>query len=149
MERLVKNLSPKQQSGFALKVIMIMPALLLRKPTFKSTAKEDSERLSRRLQKWEQGDLDALLGEASTIQAKLPTNAKGKSDERLSKTFAKLVLEGKLNALMKLLDQQISKGVLPLSQSTIDELIQKHPEVSKADSSLLMDGQPPLILLTL
>ena len=55
------------------------------------------------------------------------------------------MLEGKINAAMKLLDQQISKGVLPLSQSTIDELIQKHPEASEADPSLLMDGQPPFV----
>ena len=122
---------------------MIMPTLLLQKPTFKSTAKEHSQRLSRRLQKREQGDLDALLGEASTIEAKLPTNPKGMNEERLSKTFAKL--EGKINAATKLLDQQISKGMLRLSQSTIDDLIQKHSEASEADSSLLMVGQPPFV----
>ena len=98
---------------------MVMPALRLQKPTFKSTAKGHLQCLSRRLQKWEQGDLDALLGEAKKIQAKLPTNPQGMNDQRLSKTFAKRVLEGKLNAAMKLLDQQTSKGVLPLSQTTI------------------------------
>ena len=67
------------------------------------------------------------------------------NDKRLSKTFAKLVLEGKINAAMKLLDPQISKGVLPLSQSTIDELKQKHPEASEAVPSLLTDGQPPFV----
>ena len=67
------------------------------------------------------------------------------NDKRLSKTFAKLVLEGKINAAMKLLDPQISRGVLPLSQSTIDELIQKHLEASEAVPSLLTDGQPPFV----
>ena len=58
-----------------------MPALLLQKPTFKSTAKEHSQCLSRRLAKWESGKFDELLREASTIQAKLPMNPKGLKEE--------------------------------------------------------------------
>lgn len=107
----------------ALKVIMIMPALLLQKPSFKSTSKQHSQSLKRRLELWESDDLNKLFNESSTIQAKLPTNPKGMNDENLSKTFAKLVLEGKIKAAMKLLDQQKSKSVLPLSQSTVDELM--------------------------
>ena len=129
----------------ALKVLMVMPALLLQKPTFKSTAKEHSQCLSRRLTQWELGEFDALLSEAGTVQVKLPTNLKGLDEERSAKTFAKLVLEGKINAAMKLLDQQSSGGVLPLSQSTINELKRKHPEASEADPSLLIDGQPPFV----
>lgn len=107
----------------ALKVIMIMPALLLQKPSFKSSSKQHSQSLKRRLELWESDDLNKLFNESSTIQAKLPTNPKGMNDENLSKTFAKLVLEGKIKAAMELLDQQKSKGVLPLSQSTVDELM--------------------------
>ena len=115
MDRVLEPGDATDCKDIALKGIMIMPALLLQEPTFKSTAKQHSQCLSRGLQKWEQGDLDALLEEASTIQDKLPTNPKGMNDERLSKAFAKLVLEGKIKAAIKLLDQQISKGVLPLS----------------------------------
>ena len=129
----------------ALNVLMVMPALLLQKPTFKSTAKEHSQCLSRRLTQWELGEFNALLSKASTVQAKLPTNPKGLDEERLAKTFAKLVLEGKTNAAMKLLDRQSSRGVLPLSQNTINELERKHPEASEADPSLLIAGQPPFV----
>ena len=46
---------------------------------------------------------------------------------------------------MKLLDQQSSRIILPLSQSTINELKRKHPEASEADQSLLIDGQQPFV----
>ena len=124
---------------------MFMPALLLQKPSFKSTAKQHSQCVSRRSTQWEQGEFDNLLREVNTIQTKLPTNQKGKNDERLAKTFAKLVLEGKIDAAMKLLDHSGGSGVLPLSQSTINELKRKHPAASEADPSLLMDGEPPFV----
>ena len=73
------------------------------------------------------------------------TNYKGKNEEQLAKSFAKLVLEGKINAAMKLLDPSDGSGVLPLSQSTINELKRKYPVASEADPSLLMDGEPQFV----
>ena len=107
--------------------------------------KEHSQCFSRRLTQWELGKFDELLQEASVIQAKLTTNLKGLNEERLAKTFAKFVLEGKINAAMELLDQQSIRGVLPLPQSTINELKWKHAEASQAHPSLLIDGQPPFV----
>jgi hypothetical protein len=63
------------------------------------------------------------------------------SEESLAKTFAKLVLEGKIKAVMKLLDKENRKGVLPLSQSTNEELRRKHPDAT----SELMDGLIPFV----
>ena len=128
----------------ALKVLMVMPALLLQKPTFKSTSKEHSQCLTRRLQQWEAGDFDGLLCETRTIQGKLPTNSKPLNDERLAKTFSKLMFEGKVNAAMKLLDQH-DTGLVTLSQSTIHELKRKHPNANDADPSILMDGPLPFV----
>ena len=87
------NQDVNEYKDIALKVLMVMPALLLQKPSFKSTAKQHSQCLSRRLTQWEKGEFDDLLREVNTIQAKLPTNHKGLNEERLAKTFAKLVLE--------------------------------------------------------
>ena len=131
--------------NIALKVVMIMPALLLQKPTFKSTAKEHSKCLSRRLKQWESGDFDGLISECRTIQGKLRANSKPFNQEHLAKTFAKLIFEGKVKAAMRLLDEQGSTGVLPLSQSTINELKRKHPEANEADPSVLIDGQMPYV----
>ena len=138
------NIDATYYKDIALKVLMIMPALLLQKPNFKSTSKQHSQCSIRRLQQWELGDFK-LFSESDTIQAKLPTNPKGMNDEKLSKTFAKLFLEGKIKAAMKLLDQQNSKGILPLSQSTIDELMMKHPHASEPDPTLLIDSNTPFV----
>ena len=87
--------------------------------TFKSTAKEHSQCLFRRLTQWELGEFDELLLEASTIYwSQMASKPRGPKEELLAKTFAKLVLVGELTVATKLLDQRSSRGVLPLSQST-------------------------------
>ena len=85
------------------------------------------------MKQWESRDLDGLLCESRTIQGKLKASSKPESEKRLAKTFAKLLFKGKVKAAMKLLDEQDSAGVLTLSQSTINELKQKHPEANEAD----------------
>ena len=122
-----------------------MPALLLQKPTFKSEAKEPSQCLLRHLTRWELGICYEFFREGSATQAKLLTNLKGLNEEQLAKTFAKLVLEEKINTAKKLLDQQSTRGVFPPSQSTINELKRKHPDAREADPSLLMDDHPPFV----
>ena len=87
-------------------------------PTFKSTAKEHSQCLIRRLTQWELGEFDELLLEASTIYWSQMASKERTKEELLAKTFAKLVLVGELTVARKLLDQRSSRGVLPLSQST-------------------------------
>jgi len=47
---------------------MVMPALLLQKPSRNSKTKDHVAALSRRLDRWEKGDLDELLHEGVTIQ---------------------------------------------------------------------------------
>jgi hypothetical protein len=123
---------------------MVMPALPLQEPKFKSTSKEHSQCLTRRLKQWEASDFDGLLFETRTIQGKLPTNSKPLNDERLAKTFSKLMFEGKVNVAMKLLDQH-DTGVVKLSQSTVNELKRKHPNANDADPSILMDGPLPFV----
>ena len=53
-------------------------------------------------------------------EAKLPASPRGPKEELLVKTFATLVLVGEITVARKLLDQRSSRGVLPLSQSTIN-----------------------------
>ena len=52
----------------SLKALMIMPALLLQKPSYKSKSKQHSACLSRHLKQWIKGDFDSLVFEAGTIQ---------------------------------------------------------------------------------
>ena len=75
------NVDATYYKDIALKVLMIMPALLLQKPNFKSTSKQHSQCLKRRLRLWKLGDLNKLFSESGTIQAKLHTNPKGMNDD--------------------------------------------------------------------
>ena len=107
----------------ALKIAMIMPAILLQKPHFKTKAKEHKECLNRRLDLWEAGNFEALLSEIRAIQKKLssPTNNKTTNDN-LAKTFAKLILQGKIRPALRLLEKADSKGIISLSPEVLEEL---------------------------
>ena len=132
--------------AIALKVVMVMPAILLQKPSFKSTSKEHSQCLERRLGQWEKGEFDQLLHEMRTIQSKLPTGQRKISEDLLAKRFAKLMFEGKVNSALRLLDTAESIGnVLPLSPDTIEKLKQKHPTASEAHESVMMNGPVPFV----
>ena len=55
----------------AMKMIMVMPGILLQKPCKKTSTKQNSEYLNKRMNEWEQGQFDVLLREARGIQEKM------------------------------------------------------------------------------
>ena len=57
-----------QNCQIALKVCMILPAILLQKPSRNSKAKEHTLRLEQRLNLWKQGDLYLIMKECREIQ---------------------------------------------------------------------------------
>ena len=117
----------------SLKAIMVMPALLLQKPSRESKVKDHKEALTRRLALWEKGDLKSLLFEATTIQHTLSRSKNIKeSTAQLSKMFVKKMQSGNINGAIKLLSNNMENGVLPLNEETLNLLYQKHPDASKA-----------------
>ena len=123
-----------------------MPSVLLQKPSYKSNSKQHSLCLARRLKQWENGDFDSIMRETRTIQTSLKgLMNRNQNDEALSKNFAKLIFEGKVNAALRLLDKSENHGVLPLTQTTIDELKLKHPTGEEADEQTLIRGPEPFI----
>ncbi|MEM7298736.1 MAG: C2H2-type zinc finger protein [Bacteroidota bacterium] len=131
---------------FSIKVLMIMPLLLLQKPNFKSKSKLHAECLARRLSKWEDGDLDALLLEGRTIQKKLKENeSRNASNNNLARHFTNFMLRGQTTAAMRLLDSTDSVGVLTLNDEIMEELKVKHPEASTADPSVLINVEVPFV----
>ena len=72
---------------------------------------------------------------------------KARTVEDVSKVFSKLVLQGKLSAAMKLLDNESSSGLLNLSPDVLRGPHDKHPEAADiAEESLLhgpVDYIPP------
>ena len=86
---------------------MTMPSLLLQKPHRSSKVKEHIHCLECRLKLWTEGDLDGLLREGRTIQRRLPNLPRDpKSDQQLARSFAKLMMEGKIRAALCLISRQ-------------------------------------------
>ena len=137
------------------KAIMSMPALILQKPYPKSRDKENTAHLLRRLQLWYKGDIDALLTEGRSIQKlykdklKRTTN-NNTADERRARTFAHLMMQGKVKAALRMLSQDSndagSGGPLPLTKDILDILRQKHPSKSTPVPSTLVKDEPPTLL---
>ena len=134
-------------NSVALKAFMVLPTLILQKPSATSKSKEHSEAIERRLALWKQGDLNLLLKEVRFFQGKFVNSKKPRKVEDVSKAFSKLVLQGKLKAAMKLLDNESSSGLLDLSPDVLQGLQDKHPEAADiAEESLLhgpIDYTPP------
>ena len=96
--------------NIALKAVMIMPSLLLQKPSFKSKSKQRSECLAIRIELWVNGDFNRLLIESRTIQSTLLASKKFRTPEQTAKSFAKLMMEGKVNVALRVLDEEQSGG---------------------------------------
>ena len=96
----------------ALKAAMLMPKLLLHKPHPKSKTKEHTRCLERRLHVWSAGNFEELIKEGKIIQQHLPQRRMKTSDQnqRLAKTFASLMLRGKVRAALRLLSENSSAG---------------------------------------
>ena len=112
--------------GIALKVFMLLPNLLIQKPSQQSKAKEHNNKLSERLQLWKDGNIDTLLKEGRTIQKRL-TSGKSRKQTDISRIFAKLMMERKVTAAVKFLSDNSDVGVLPASDEVIRDLKTKHP----------------------
>ena len=89
-----------------MKTFFILPALLLQKPSATSKAKEHSVALIRRLDMWKNSKFDGLLKEVRYIQHKFKYSKKLKYPEEVGRSFAKYIMEGKISAALKLLDNE-------------------------------------------
>ena len=114
----------------ALKVFMVLPNLLLQKPSRKGKNTEHQILLEERLRKWEAGDLSGLLKECKLLQRKLV--ARQRNESTTSQLFVRFMLQGKVNPAIRLFENcSGSQGVLPLTKSTIDTLKDKHPRAAQ------------------
>ena len=80
------------------------------------------------------------MNETRTIQKRLPQRLKPQTTKEKAKRFAKLVLEGKINAAIRLPDDDTSSGVLPLSADVIKTLRQKHPDAKPSNDTMMLHG---------
>ena len=131
----VDNLSLKD---IAFKAIMVLPSLLLQKPSKKSKTEYQFTALQRRMTLWHDGNVLELLKESATIQVTLKSvNARNAIGEILKK-FVKEMQQGNVNGEIKLLANNMQNGVLPLNETKLELLRQKHPKASPATESVLL-----------
>ena len=73
--------SDSDLNSVALKAFMVLPTLILQKPSATSKSKEHSEAIERRLALWKQGDIDLLLKEVRFFQGKFVNSKKPRKVE--------------------------------------------------------------------
>src|SRR5262249_13358204 len=100
--------------GVALKAASIMAPLLLQQPPGKSSYRENSDHLSRRMQLWDQGKIRELVHEGKTIQDRLEKSQKTVSDATLAKRFATMVFNNNLKGAMSL--EKGKGGILEMTE---------------------------------
>ena len=108
--------------------IMIMPNLLLQKPSKSSKSKDHQQALERRLELWTDGEFEELFHEGETIQLSLKTIQGPKTVAEISRKFKQLMTKGNVNAALNLLTENMENSLLPLDQRTISNLVLKHPD---------------------
>ena len=128
----------------AMKMLMCMPKMLLQKPSRKSRARQHSTYLNKRLDLWEKGDFEGLMKENKAIQHKLREGSPSKGTaESIAKGFARLILQGRVHAALRLLNRNEELGIAELTDENVKILKALHPTGAEADESILMTGELP------
>ena len=99
---------------FALKAMAVMPHLILQKSSRKMKAPEIRAAVEKRMDMWKKGQMEELFDIAQTIQQRFIESHKHIKKEALAKSFASLIFQGKINAAIRLLTQNVNaeqKGV--------------------------------------
>ena len=116
---------------------MILPIILLQKPSARSKAKDHSEALLRQIDWFQSGDIERLIAEGREIQRRLKPK---KSQQDISKTFSKLMIEGKIHSALRFLSEESQGGIHQLSEKILNDLRQQHPAPTKIQRNSLLFG---------
>ena len=129
--------SRSSKEPVAMTMLMVMPALLLQKPSKRSKAADHSRVLQKRVDFWKEGKITELLSEGRAIQRRL---ASGKHHQaHTEKVFVRLMLQGKVSAAMRWIGNNAT-GILDASEDVMQELIKKHPKAERATQGSLLEG---------
>ena len=121
------------QAQFALTALMILPHLFLQRPHKHSTTKENISSIKSRVELWKNGELQKLLMEATMRRNNQKMHhAAQMTEEEKAKRFGKLMMTGKVNAALRMLSDETSGGVLPITRETRKMLRDKHPKAKKS-----------------
>ena len=91
-----------QFQGIALKVFMVLPTMIMQKPSKSSKSKEHLIKLDERLKLWKEGRISDLMHECRVIQKREP--------EDTARIFSNLMIQGKIKAALKFLSNEGDSG---------------------------------------
>ena len=123
----------------AILAVNTIGALVLQNPGKRSTPKEHTIALTRRLELWKNGQFLDLLSEARAIQKKIRSSTQ--NSESTSKGFARLMLAGKVNKAMRLLCTSHC-APLEVTPDLIKDLEKKHPPDAPLNRTHLVSSLP-------
>ena len=122
----------------------VLTALVLQRDKMVRKAKDIRPLLTRRMDMWEAGQLKELLQEAQRCDRQLATSLTPMNQEQVERTFARLMMEGRVRSAVRLLTDRLGGGVLdpganvegagsPPQRTVLDVLQEKHPPQKEAD----------------
>ena len=118
---------------------IFLPLILQRSGT-KVNAKEAKSTIAQRLEKWNNGDIMSLLKEGQMHQERLSKKRPHETPQHRAKIFARLILQGKVRAALRMLSEGGAGGVAHSSPEVLQKLIDKHPKARDADPDALLPG---------
>ena len=142
--------------SIALKAIAVACALLLQKPGRTSKDRDHVLLLEQRMKLWKEGDLISLIAEGRAIQSRLKCHPSKQSEAQITRSFTKLMFEGKTRAALQLVSGHHCGGVLNLDEVADpadpncvvhDVLRAKHPSAQPLHINCLLPdwADPPAV----
>ena len=91
---------------------------------------------------WKDKKINELIHECIVaIQNRLQNGgSKVQNTEEIARKFSRLMMQGKVNPAIRLLDQETSPGILPLTDETLRCLQEKHPNAKPRYNEMLLNG---------
>ena len=123
----------------ALKVFMVLPNLILQKTSINSKAKEHARKVKERMNSWKEGRFMENLFECRLIQRRLQSNKRPAIKDK-SRTFAKLIFQGKVNVALKMFKDESDTGVYEVNINVIKAIREKHPPSTPIRDNTLLLG---------
>ena len=145
----------------AIWALTIMPSLILQQPSSSSSHRQCTDCLQRCLLAWQSGNIQDLLLEGRVLQNDLIRRTHRKrspaeEEASLSRSFSRLMAQGKVKAALRLLSCQSKGKVLnpddtspgvesaeAQPKTVLDTLKEKHPEASAISWDAVLDSEPP------
>ena len=141
MTRLIEIWCNKHEnSSYALYGLMLMPKLILQKPSKNVKTKVIKEVVERRMKKWKECEYEYLYHEAKTIQSRLRDTRPRNGEKGMVESFRHLMTAGKIRAALKVIEKSSSNGIHEINDGTIEKLLLKHPKGQDTQLDMILQG---------